>query len=139
MAVDSLNSLVTSAIWRAEQLDDAGLETAPMAWSEVSRWEEELAKLIPARETEGRIARRGAVRAAVKSNDYVRAKDLAERYIAENGAPKGLVVELRQLLNEEAKGLAEQFPFAAKHHKPSELQGLAIQFLQSGPFFLATV
>ena len=66
----------------AEQLDDSALETACSAWSEVSRWEEELAKIIPAKETEGRIARRGAVRAALKAKDHVRAQDLVERYVA---------------------------------------------------------
>jgi hypothetical protein len=34
-------------------------------------------------EPEGRIARRGAVRAALKAQDFARAEALAERYLAE--------------------------------------------------------
>ena len=45
MTYDTLNTLVTSAIWRAEQLDELGLETACSAWIEVSKIEEQLAKL----------------------------------------------------------------------------------------------
>ena len=138
MDVDTLNSLVTGAIWRAEQLDDSGLETACSAWSEVSRWEEELAKLSPAKEPEGRIARDGAVRAALKAKDPVRAQELVERYVAEDRIPKALRTELRHMLEEDAKRLAEQFPSAAKYHKPNELRVLAIQLLEHGPFSLAT-
>ena len=73
MDVNTLNTLVSSAIWRAEQLEDLGLEAARSAWVEVSSLEEELAKAIPAEQAEGRIARRGAVRAALKANDVARA------------------------------------------------------------------
>ena len=138
MSVDLLHTLVSSAIWRAEQLDDSGLETARSAWSEVSRWEEELAKIIPAKEVEGRIARRGAVRAALKAKDPARAQELVERYLAEDGIPKSLRTELRQMLEEDAKRLAEQFPSAAKYHKPQELRVLAIELQEHGPFSLAT-
>lgn len=138
MSVDLLHSLVSSAIWRAEQLDESGLETACSAWSEVSRWEEELAKTIPAKEAEGRIARRGAVRAALKAKDPIRAQQLVERYVAENGMSKTLRTELRHMLEEDAKRLAEQFPSAAKYHKPNELRVLAIQLVEHGPFSLAS-
>ena len=138
MPIDALQALVSGAIWRAEQLDDSGLETARSAWSEVSKWEEELAKKIPAKAAEGRIARRGAVRAALKAKNVVRAQDLVERFVAETGTPKELCAELRHMIKEDAKGLFEQFPFAAKHHKLGELQRMATQFLQRGPFCLAT-
>lgn len=138
MTVDALNALVSSAIWRAEQLDDLGLETAFSAWSEVSKWEEELAKVISAKETEGRIARRGAVRAALKAKDFNRAQNLVEYYVAETGFPKELGTELRYIIKEDAKRLSELFPFAAKHHKPKELQKIAAQLLRRGPFGLAT-
>jgi hypothetical protein len=137
MHADALHTLVTSAIWRAEQLDELGLETACSAWIEVSKWEEELAKIIPAKEGEGRIARRGAVRAALKAKDHVRAQDLADRYAAEKGVPRALRTELRGILEEDAKGLSEQFPFAAKHHKPKDVQMLANQLQKGGPFWLA--
>jgi len=137
MTVDILNTLVSSAIWRAEQLADLGLETAIPAWLEVSKLEEELAKQIPVKDSEGRIARRGAVRAALKANAPVRAQELMERYLAEAGIPGQLRAELRDLLKEDAKVLTEQFPFAAKYHKPNELQVLVNELLQRGPFRLA--
>ena len=90
MNLDALLSLVSGAIWRAERLEDMGLETAASAWEEVSRFEEELAKLTPAKEPEGRIARRGAVRAALKANNHQRAQSLVERYLSERGTPKSL-------------------------------------------------
>ena len=137
MDIDILNTLVTSAIWRAEQLDELGLETSSSAWKEVSELEEELARIMPAKEPEGRIARRGAVHAALKAEDHVRAQDLVQRYAAEHGTPKALCADLRKMLKANAKGLSEQFPFAAKHHKPSDVQMLANQLQQSGPFWLA--
>ena len=57
-------TLVTGAIWRAEQLEDRGVESAALAWKEVSLIEEELADALAASEPDGRIARRGAVGAA---------------------------------------------------------------------------
>ena len=136
MTVDALRSLVSSAIWRAEQLEDLGLETAPLAWTEVSRLEEALAKLMPAKEPEGRIARRGAVRAALKANDLPRARDLVERY-AGDGASRALRNEMREMMEAAAKGFSEEFPWAAKHYKPGDFQRLANLFWRRGPFSLA--
>jgi hypothetical protein len=45
-----------------------------------SKLEEELAKIKPAEDAEGRIARRGAVRAALKANNFARAKELVLRF-----------------------------------------------------------
>ena len=137
MNLDALLSLVSGAIWRAERLEDMGLETAASAWEEVSRFEEELAKLTPAKEPEGRIARRGAVRAALKANNHQRAQSLVERYLSERGTPKSLRADFQELMEAEAGLLAEQFPSAAKHHKPGELRSLMDQFLERGPFCLA--
>jgi hypothetical protein len=137
MTYDTLNTLVTSAIWRAEQLDELGLETACFAWSEVSTIEERLAKIMPAKEAEGRIARRGAVSAALKAKDHVRAQSLVERYAAEDGVPKALRTDLREMLKADVKELSEQFPYAAKHHKPKDVQMLANRLQQDGPFWLA--
>ena len=137
MTVDTLHALVSSSIWRADQLDDLGLETACVAWMEVSKLEEELAKIIPAKETEGRIARRGAVRAALKAADLVRAQALVERF-AKDGASRALRTEFHTMLKEDAKLLSEQFPFAARHHSPSEVRRLANDLvLERGPFLLA--
>ena len=137
MDVNTLNALVSSAIWRAEQLEDLELDAASSAWLEVSKLEEELTKIKPAEDAEGRIARRGAVRAALKANDFARAEHLAKRF-AENGASRALTKELRDLLKVEANGLSEQFPSASRHHKPSEVLRLAKLLLERGPFLLAT-
>jgi hypothetical protein len=73
---------VSSAIWRAEQLEQLTelRDAASLAWLEVSKLEEEIAKIKPAKDAEGRIARRGAVRAALKANDLIRAKELVRRF-----------------------------------------------------------
>jgi len=136
MDIDVLNALVSGAIWRAEQLDDLGVETAS-AWLEVSRLEEALAKVLPAKQAEGRIARRGAVRAALKANDHVRAQTLVDSYVSETGIPKTLRANLRKMLKAEANGLSEDFPHAAKHHKANELQLLVNRLQLGGPFGLA--
>ena len=136
MSADTLNTLVSGAIWRAEQLGELGLEVE-RAWLEVSRLEEELAKIIPAIEGEGRIARRGAVRAALKAGDFMRATDLFEQYVAEVDAPKALCAELRKLLRADAEELSEQYPCAAKHHKLNKVQRLASRLQLGGPFGLA--
>lgn len=74
---------MSASIWRAEELEARGIRGASQGWAEVSSVEEELAKAIPASESGGRIARRGAVRAALKAGDYARAHALAEGYAAE--------------------------------------------------------
>ena len=74
------------------------------------------------KEAEGRIARRGAVRAALKSQDHCSRRDLVEQLRWRAGVPKALCAELREMLKADAKGLTEEFPFATKHHKPNELQ-----------------
>ena len=136
MDVDTLNTLVSSAIWRAEQLEDLELDAACSAWREVSELEEQLAKVKPADDVEGHIARCGAVRAAVKANDLARAEELADRF-AEDGASRALRKELRDLLKVEANGLSERFPSALKHHKPGEVLKHARLLFERGPFLLA--
>jgi hypothetical protein len=133
---DTLNMLVSGAIWRAEQLEARGIGALP-AWAEVSSLEEELAKALPLAESEGRIARRGAVRAALKAQDYVRAYSLAESYFAEEAAPKSLKAALRDILKEDSQAMASSFPYAAKHHSLSEARDLARRFREGGAFGLA--
>ena len=99
MEIDTLNTLVTGAIWRAEEFESRGIP-ASQAWAEVSSIEEELAKAHPVSEGQGRIARRGAVRAVLKSGNYTRAYALADRYLAEESAPESLKTALRTILEE---------------------------------------
>lgn len=137
MSLDTLHSLVTSAIWRAEQLEEHGVSSAPLAWAEVSSLEEELATALPVLQPEGRIARRGAVRAALKARDYARAHALIQRYLAEEDAPKSLGTSLREMLEEDARALARRFQYASKHHAIHDAQTLARQLQQGGAFGLA--
>jgi hypothetical protein len=135
MSTELLNTLVTGAIWRAEQLEEHGVGSAPLAWAEVSSLEEELAKVLPASHPEGRIARRGAVRAALRAGDFARAQALTERYLAEKDATRTLRAALRQLLEEDARALAERFRHAAK--AIDEARGLARWLQEGGAFGLA--
>jgi hypothetical protein len=100
---DTLNTLVSGAIWRAERLEIHGIPSASQAWTEVSSLEEELAKALPVSDPEGRIARRGAVRAALKAGDYARAQALADGYLADDGAPESLKTALCNILEEDAQ------------------------------------
>ncbi|MGD0361193.1 MAG: hypothetical protein ABSC93_10015 [Bryobacteraceae bacterium] len=60
METDTLNTLVSDAIWRAQELEALGIPTSS-AWKEVSVIEEELAnKLSQCRKAKG--ASRGAGR-----------------------------------------------------------------------------
>lgn len=137
MDIDVLNSLVTSAIWRAERLEEGGLGTAALAWMEVSRLEERLAAVLPLSAPEGRIARRGAVRAALKAQDYDRAEKLAQSYAAEEGAPKALRTELRKMLEAETQDLASRFRYAAMHYRVHDARKLARRLHEGGAFGLA--
>jgi hypothetical protein len=133
---DALNALVSGAIWRAEQLETHGIRPASQAWAEVSSLEEELAKALAVSESEGRIARRGAVRAALKAGDYARAHALADAYLAEE-APRSLKTALRKILEEDAQAMASRFRFASRHHSLREAQDLARRFREAGAFGLA--
>lgn len=137
MDTDSLHTLVSSAIWRAEQLEDHAPSTAPRAWAEVSLLEEELAKALPFAQPEGRIARRGAVRAALKAGDFSRAQALAERYLAEKEISEPFRAALREMLEEDARSLARLFPHAAQHYPVSEARNMVRRLQEDGPFSLA--
>ena len=98
MNLDALYQRVTEAILEAEALESKGPSVeAAQAYLTVSFIEEEIAATLPASEEEGAIARRGAVRAALTAGLPTRAKELAERYMAESGAPRELVDQLREI------------------------------------------
>jgi len=85
--LDYLNKQVTSAIFNLEKTE-----------RRLSRIEERIARLTLPFSVEGRIARRGAVRAAVAGRDDERAKELVARFIGENGTDEELGAELKALL-----------------------------------------
>jgi hypothetical protein len=100
MNIDDLLERVTEAIGQAEALEDQGPSAAMRAaFLTVSFLEEELAEAMPPSDAEGAIARRGAVRAALKAGVLPRARDLAERYLAE-AAPLGLAREIHRMVDD---------------------------------------
>jgi hypothetical protein len=137
METDTLNTLVTDAIWRAEELETRGIPSASLAWAEVSSIEEDLAKAHPVSGVQGRIARRGAVRAALKAGDYSRAYALADGYLGEENAPESLKTALREIVEEYTQPIAGRFPYASRHHSLREAQGLADRLRAGGAFGLA--
>jgi hypothetical protein len=104
--VDELHSLVSGAIWRAEQAEVRGAGDAAEAWAEVSSLEEKLAHALPVSAAEGRSARRGAVRAAIKAGDYQRGQGLAECYMVERGAPASFTESLQEIVEENIRASA---------------------------------
>lgn len=137
MNADTLHELVSGAIWRAEQLEEHRIHSAALAWAEVSALEEELAVVLPVSSPEGRIARRGAVRAALKARDYARAQSLSQGYLDDAEAPESLRASLGSILEEDSRALADQFHFAAKHHAVQEARDLARRLKRGGAFGLA--
>jgi hypothetical protein len=137
VSTDTLHSLVTTAIWRAERLEDHGIGSAALAWAEVSSLEEQLATALPVSQAEGRIARRGAVRAALKARDYGHAYALAQRYLADENIPESLRAAIAEILEEDARTLASRFRYAARHHAVDEARNLARRLQQGGAFGLA--
>lgn len=98
MSLDALYQRVTEAILEAEALEMKGPSVeAAQAYLTVSFVEEEIAATLSASEEEGAIARRGAVRAALTAGLPTRARGLAERYMAEPGAPPELIDQLREM------------------------------------------
>ena len=99
MELRELNRLVTLAIWRAEQ-KPAGSIDLLVAYREVSELEEQIAQQTPNTTPEGAFARDGAVRAALRSEEALRAESLAVRYLEEPGVTERLRAALGALLTE---------------------------------------
>ena len=83
------------------------------------------------------MARRGAVRAALKSGDVPRAHLLSNGYLADETAPKSLQTALRKILKDDDQAMASHFRYAAKHHTLREARDLACHFRKAGAFGLA--
>jgi hypothetical protein len=99
--LDQLYSRVTAAILLAERAEAAGgVATAAAAYLEVSFFEEEIAKLLPANNPEGEIARRGVITAAMSARQFVRAIELAKAYAQDPAASATLKQQLETLRGE---------------------------------------
>ncbi len=111
--LDALYADVSFAIHRAqvaESSGDPGL--AASMYLDASYREEEIAERFPAGETEGEIARRGAVSAALRAQQFERAFVLAERYVGDASVVGVLRAKLLELRRAALQGLdaVEAFP-----------------------------
>lgn len=106
MDLVELNRRVTSAIFRAERLAKGSWE-AQEAYREVSVLEEQIAGWTRPTEVEGVLARAGAVRAAIRAGQCLRALSLATRFLEEEATPADLRAELEALQVEADKALPD--------------------------------
>src|SRR5258708_3159365 len=113
MDIESLYPLVTEAIRKAEVFEDLNAPGARDAHRDVSLLEEQIAKLLPASDSEGAIARRGAVRAAIAAGDFHRAEQLAARFSADAKANKSLRRELDAMAEEASHAASRVGPRVA--------------------------
>lgn len=107
MDIETLYLLVSESIRRAEMLEDLGAPGAAAAHLDVSLIEEKIAGTLPATDTEGTIARRGAVRAALAAKDRSRAQSLVTRFTAESGVTAELKKELADLIKDANSAIDE--------------------------------
>lgn len=135
MTREFLYPLVTEAIRRAEILEDLRAPGMYTAYSEVSLLEEKIAELLPASDPEGALARRGAVRAALAARERDRARQLAERFLAETDVDAGLQAGLRSLFEETEHSTALRFPRVVATVGMSEVRRLARALHEQGAPF----
>ncbi|MDX1997641.1 MAG: hypothetical protein SF066_07955 [Thermoanaerobaculia bacterium] len=64
----------------------------------MSAFEEQLARVLPLDSAEGRVARRGAVRSALKAGDGARASALAARFLDEAAGDEAMTAGLQKIL-----------------------------------------
>jgi hypothetical protein len=136
MQLDVLRTLVTGAIWKAQELEAMGLPTES-AWLEVSRIQERLLETLPLSSAEGRVARRGALRSALKAGDTVRAAQLAERLFEEARQDPAMTADLLEIQQKALAQLQERFPHAAQRTSIAAVQVFARRNLALGSFGLA--
>lgn len=98
--VYELYPILTEAIRKAEILDDLKAPGRADAYLDVSLIEEKIATILPAIHEEGALARRGAVRAAIRANDFVRAEKLGQMYLQESQNHEKLREPLASVLEE---------------------------------------
>jgi len=138
MNAEELYPLVSEAIRRAETLDDLGAPGAATAFLDVSLLEEKIAEALPATDPEGSLARRGAVRAALSAREFGRARQLVERYLAEEGTPPELCGDLRELEQQADRASAARFPHVSERYGLVAIRYLAQAFVhQQAPFPIA--
>jgi hypothetical protein len=136
MNIDRMCAWASESIWRAEQLEDQGLDTS-QHWRDVSDLEERLAQVTDVASPEGYLVRDGSVRAALKAGEPARAQALAERFSQEHGISEALREALWQLIREDEEAVTARFPSAAKRLRLSDVRDLAQRLREAGAFGLA--
>lgn len=131
MTVEDLYPLVSEAILRAETLEDLQAPGARAAYQDVSLLEEKVADALPVADPEGALARRGAVRAALTARDFARARQLAERFLAEAGND----AELIRLSQQVESLVVSRFPRVAAGVGIQEVRRVARELSQQGAPF----
>ena len=135
MTAEELYPLVTEAIRRAETLEDLQAPGKAKAYLDVSLLEEKIAETLPASDPEGAVARRGAVSAALSAREYGRARELIERFLAEDDVAAELREELAELSERAERSSAARFPHAVAKYGLDEIRRLAHAFArQEAPF-----
>jgi hypothetical protein len=118
LVIDRLYERVTSAIFTAEEAEARGdLVGARKAYLEVSFLEEDIASRLDASDTEGAIARRGAITAALSADLPERALDIVHRYLREE-LPTALDGQLK-LLQAEALSKRTSSDLRQLHVRPA--------------------
>lgn len=135
MTIDQIYPMLTEAILRAETYEDLGLPNVRWAYQQVSQLEEKVAELLPASNSQGALARRGAVRAALSAKDLPRAQQLAARFLAETGLGEESCAEIRRIVREAEGAAVARFPKVAAFFGFSELERrFRAWSLQPAPF-----
>jgi DNA anti-recombination protein RmuC len=122
VSLELLYPQVSEAIRRAETLEDLRDPGASSAYLDVSLIEERIAEALPATDPEGALARRGAVRAALSANDFARAQQLVEKFLAEAGDNTELQAELLQFSADLYRQLATTRPDAFRSDLASQIE-----------------
>lgn len=92
--MQDLNRCVSEAIFFAGRAAP-GSQEAQDAYRRVSAIEEQIARLTTPTDVDGAVARVGAVSAALRAGDWLRASRLVEEFLV--GVPDDVATELREL------------------------------------------
>jgi hypothetical protein len=107
-SLDELYARVTEAIRQSESLSAEGrARDAMIAYHEVSRIEEQIARILPADDPEGALARQGVVTAALDAGDITRAIERARFYARAGGLSPAFRAEIDALRREAEEALRE--------------------------------
>jgi hypothetical protein len=135
VSIEILYPLITEAIRRAETLEDLRAPGARSAYVDLLLLEERAAAVLPASDPEGAVARRGSVGAALAAKDLARARQLVERFLAEDGIDPELRDDLLAFAEQAERSIAARYPHVAASVGFAEVRRLARALIQQGAPF----